>query len=224
VKKKEVVGARKKKHNKKRVGLTPLEEEANKTDKEMEEKVKSMVMNMTASATQNTTKAKLTQRLALVKAQKTRQQNEAFEIGAKAHFECLLFDLCVNAKMLDYMEREKSILEHKIFTQISTMKKAQSIQHSKYLGQAIKTNCDQQTILALEVDLQKRKEKLHNKLNHRKERKRKEFEEAKAITLDKLKEKLEDINQESTTAMLTPTAAAKLKGISLLYKSLISAD
>lgn len=205
-----------------RVGLAPLVEDEDKTDKALEDRVKFMIMNMTASATQNTTKAKLTRRLALVKAQKTRQQNEAFVIGAKAHFECLLFELCINAKMLDYMDREKAILENKIFTQINTVKKAQSIQHSKDLGAAIKNNSSDQEILALEVDLQKRKEKLHNKLNHRKERKRKEFDDAKANTLEKLKDKLEDINLESTAATLTPTASAKLKGISLLYKLLQS--
>ena len=210
----------KKKNKPTRVGLAPLAEDEEKTDKALEDRVKYMILNMTASATQNTTKAKLTQRLALVKAQKTRQQNVAFVIGAKAHFECLLFELCVHAKMNDYMDREKAILENKIFTQISTIKKAQSIQHSKDLGQAIKNNSSDQTILSLEVDLQKRKEKLHNKLNHRKQRKRDEFNDAQQITMEKLKDKLDDINQESTTATLTPTASGKLKGISLLYKML----
>lgn len=203
----------------KRIGLTPLEEE-DRTDDSVEERVKCMVLNMTANATENTTKSKLTQRLALVKAQKTRQQNEAFVIGAKAHFECLLFDLCINAKMLGYMDKERAILENKIFNQISTVKKAQSIKHSKDLGHAIKGGKSPGEILALEVDLQKRKEKLHNKLNHRKERKRQEFDDAKAITLQKLREKLEDINIESTTATLTSTGTAKLKGISLIYKLL----
>lgn len=210
----------KKKRRVSRVGLAPLDEEGEKTDKVIEDKVKNMVLNMTATATQNTTKAKLTKRLALVKAQKTKQHNDAFVIGAKAHFEFLLFDMCINAKMQDYMDRERAILENKIFTQISTVKRAQSIQHSKDLGQAIKNNCNDQEILALEVNLQKRKDKLHNKLNHRKERKRKEFDEAKAVTMDKLKEKLDDINQESSAAMFSPTAAAKLKGISLMYKML----
>ena len=205
----------------KRMGLPALEENEDEEDSKVKAKVKDMVMNITASATQNTTKAKLTRRLNLVKAQKTRQKNEAFVIGAKAHFECLMFDLCVNAKMLDYMDRERDILENKIFTQISTVKKAQSIKHSKDLGQAIKNNADDKTILAMEVDLQKRKEKLHNRLHHRKERKRKEFEDAKATTLERLKEKLDDINQESTTATLTSIGTAKVKGISLMYKSLL---
>mmetsp|Transcript_25040 Transcript_25040/g.42323 ORF Transcript_25040/g.42323 Transcript_25040/m.42323 type:complete len:632 (-) Transcript_25040:242-2137(-) len=208
----------------KRIGLAPLAENEEKTDHTVEDRVKLMVLNMTASATQNTTKAKLTQRLALVKAQKTRQENEAFVIGAKAHFECLLFDLCINAKMLDYMDRERAVLENKIFNQISTVKKAQSIKHSKDLGHAIKEGKSDKEILELEVDLQKRKEKLHNKLNHRKDRKRKEFEDAKAVTLGILKEKIENINIESTTATLTPTASAKLKGISLMYKALQSRE
>lgn len=202
----------------KRIGLSPLEEE--QKDKAIEEKVKSMVMNMTASATQNATRAKLTKRLALVKAHKIRQRNEAFVIGAKAHFECLLFELCITAKMHDYMDRERAILENKIFNQIASVKKGQSIKHSKDLGQAIKNNSDDKTILALEVDLQRRKEKLHNKLNHRKERKRKEFDEARERSLEIMKEKLEKIHAESTRATLSPTATAKVKGISLLYKML----
>mmetsp|Transcript_21091 Transcript_21091/g.30478 ORF Transcript_21091/g.30478 Transcript_21091/m.30478 type:complete len:673 (+) Transcript_21091:66-2084(+) len=173
-----------------------------------------------SEAVKKSTKAKLARRLALQRAYKSTQQDETFMNKTKFDFEFIFFSFLITQKMEDYMEKEYNLMENRMSSDILRELDDQAHEHSKSMAQAVGENRTPEEIEKLSIEHAAERTKLENKLTAKKKSKRKAFDDARGVTMGKLRDKLAALKAEGTRGQLSPAGIEKFKAILDLFKTL----
>ena len=179
----------------------------------------SAILNLTNAAAL-ASRRRLAERLSLQKSQKSREQDTGFMLHTIFEFEFLMFELLMTEKMTEYMRKEFDLLQSRLATTAMRAVEELALKHKKDTAHALTENVGEEALTAMKAEHQEEKTRLDSKLAEKKRSRRASFEDARAVTMEKLAAKLEKIREHGRVAQLSPFGVARIRHILQIFTTL----